>query len=1373
MKAIPEKPSATPPHHEAVRAPDHDAVRAPDHDAVLAPDHGTASAPDLDSSAGAPDLVLSRSAAPPTERAPTAPAPDRRSIQRLQRMAGNGAVSRLVAQRYTAPVKTPPAQSARFRTMKADVAGKKTRLAAHAPAAAESKASQDAAVAPPDDKEAQGKAANAEKMNAAKPGEFDKKAFIDAVNKAIDSQAPKNLDEADKFAKSGKADQVKAEVDGKVTDGKESSAKDIDTATKAPPDTSAAKDKDVTPLTPDAAPGNPGAPSATDAVPEKQPAAVTDFSEGPAGNDQAMADAEVTEEQLAKGNEPEFNEALSAKKTSEADAAKAPAKGKAAEDQQLSTAKQNAAASGAQAMAGLTSTRAAAGKQVDGGKNDTKSKDEKKRAEVTAKLQKVYDGTKKDVEDTLSGLDKKVDSAFTSGEKSARDAFTADHKSRMKKYKDKRYSGLMGKGRWIKDKFAGLPKAANDLYQESRKLYVSKMQTVISSVADIIGAELGKAKARIAKGRTELKAEVDKLPADLKQFGEEAAKDFAGKFDDLEATVNEKSEQLVQDLAQKYTAALNKIDEEIKKLQEANKGLIDKAKDAIVGAIKTINELKNLLLGILAKAASAIMKIIKDPIGFLGNLVKAVGAGLNLFITNIADHLKTGVVSWLLGTAVKAGLDLPAKFDLKGIIQLIGSMLGLTWDNIRTRVTRKGVPDEAMSAVETSVPVAKNLAAEGPAGAVKEIQAEAGDLKATILGKLTTYLIPTVLIAGITWIISLLNPASAFVRAVKGIIDIVTFIVTQGAQIADFVNAVLDAVIAIANGGQAGVPKLIEAALASSVPLLIGFLAALLGIGGLANKVKSVFQSVSRPVTRAIDKIVDFIAKKGKTLWRKLKEKKPDHRKGKDRHPYPSDTENKRGRYQPDDPKSNQKGDTEHHNKKKILNAALRDADARIGKQIEGQTIQSVLQDVMKRWKPRGLRRLWIEAGGSAETPDFKVKAKVNPVGSGTRYFLNYLRKTTQAAFISAIRGDLPLPQQNSADVNPILHQRQLPYYPVKSQSHSGVTRGRPTVDTYSIGYLKYPDNGLMAGHWVGPAKSREMPNFSLHSVREAHAEEGVINHFDHLLTNQPKVEKALKKSSDPSLVLYVTRSPCINCASHIANFTQKLNGINPKARATVHAAALYGGPSDGVTQTSSDNINANWDALSRVTAARTPMAQQGNLQIPAAALRELVDPVSGSQLDQWFTSRGAPGLTPPVNTVIRELANPPANMRYPGESQSDSAQSWASSREPWVDVDTRQDRMAARLGIAVLLSRGVSVEPIDPSDPHVGFVVDSSHQSARSDPQGHSETRSFDPPDVTNLTPQEAFDYHYIRAQMSARASEMTALVKEVRDQLNNINIV
>ncbi|MYQ75746.1 MULTISPECIES: hypothetical protein [unclassified Streptomyces] len=1088
--------------------------------------------------------AASRTGSPRTETAPArteaipaptpgpAATPDRRSLQRLQRAAGNAAVSRLVAQRYTAPVKPSPAQAPGFRGVKADIAAKKQRLAQHRPAATESKASQDAAVAPPDDKEAQGKAANAEKMNAAKPGEFDKKAFIDAVNKAIDAQAPKNLDDADKFSKSGKAERVRAEVDGKVSDGKEASSKDIDTATKAPPDTSAAKDKPVTPLTPDQPPGNPGAPSAAAAIPEKQPASVTDFSEGPAQNDKAMADAEVTEDQLAKGNEPEFNEALSAKKTAEADSAKAPAKGRSAESRQLSAAKAGAAASGAAAMSTLTATRAQAGQKVDGGKGETKSKDEKKRAEVTAKLQKVYDGTKKDVEATLSGLDKKVDAAFTSGEKAARDAFTADHKRRMKQYKDKRYSGWTGKARWVKDKFAGLPEEANNLYQEARKLYVSRMQTVISSVADIIGTELGRAKARIAKGRGELKAEVDKLPTDLKKFGEDAEKDFAGKFDDLEASVNEKSEQLVQDLAQKYTAALSKVDEEIKKLQEANKGLIDKAKDAIVGAIKTINELKNLLLGILAKAAGAIMKIIKDPIGFLGNLVSAVGAGLNLFLTNIADHLKTGVVSWLLGTAVKAGLELPARFDMKGIIQLIGSLLGLTWANIRARVTRKGVPDQAMTAVESSVPVAQNIAREGPAGAVKEIQEEAGDLKSTILEKLTSYLIPTVIIAGITWILSLLNPASAFVRAVKGIIDIVTFVVNQGAQIVEFVNSVLDAVVAIANGGKAGVPKMVESALAASVPLLIGFLASLLGIGSLAAKVKSVFHAVSRPVNRAIDKIVNFIAQKGKALWAKRRNKGPK-RPGKD-------------------------GSTPEQ-KAKTARAASTEARTRLIAGASPEQMPRILDQVHRKYAPQGLKSLRMERAGEHQ---FRVVAKVNPEDESAPIHLPTKVKGDEHALgwtpeeLRVWARAQETGKKTSGETADKLKE-VLESHPPEKQ---GKTKREPDPPTYARGVFKWTTAEKDEVSVVKAASSRRLKDHSdAHKVRGAHAEEHLTLYYKN--TDIPGIPEDKELVPSMSLRYEINRSPCVNCATYIADFVDR--DLKPRTQSlstVVSPSALYEG---------------------------------------------------------------------------------------------------------------------------------------------------------------------------------------------------------------------
>ncbi|MFF3852934.1 hypothetical protein [Micromonospora sp. NPDC002575] len=783
-------------------------------------------------------------------------------------------VQRLAAGADAATVQRPgPNADPKFAALKADVRGRQQVLGAHPPASAEAARAQGAAKPPQDDREAQGKAANAEKMNAAKPGAFDKAAFIRAVNEAIAAQAPKNLDEADKFGDSGKADAVKGQVQGQVGEGKKASANAIETTTKAPPDTSKAVDKKVTPLVADKPPATPGAPDPAKAVPDKAPAAATDLSGGPKQVDQQMAEAQVTEEQLARSNEPEFTGALKEKNAAEQHAQTAPGQVRASEAQTLAGAKAAAGAAGATAMTALAGDRKAAGAQVGAGKEQARSADEAKRAKVTATLQKVFDATKKDVEEILSGLDKKVDEKFGAGERAARDAFTAEHKRRMDEYKDKRYSGIVGKGRWLKDKFAGLPEEANQIFVVARKGYVDRMQQVISGVADVIGAELGRAKQRIAAGRDELQAEVRKLPADLQAIGKEAAGEFAGRFDELTEQVNSKGTELVQTLASKYNEALKSVDEEIAAEKEKNKGLVAKAVDAVAGVIKTIMQLKDMLMGVLAKAAQAVAAIIKDPIGFLGNLVSAVGAGLKQFLSNIGEHLKKGLIGWLTGAMAGAGLELPAKFDLRGIVLMIGSLLGLTWASIRALIVKRGVPEPAMGAVEKSVPLVQKVQAQGLGGMWEEIQDKVGDLKANLFSKISEYLIPTVLMAGITWIISLLNPASAFVRAVKMIIDFVTFIVTQGAQIIEFVNSVLDAIIAIAGGGTGGVPALIEKALARSVPVLIGVLAAVLGVGGIAQRVQKFFKGLAAPVMKAVGWVADKIAAIGRKLWAKLKAK--------------------------------------------------------------------------------------------------------------------------------------------------------------------------------------------------------------------------------------------------------------------------------------------------------------------------------------------------------------------------------------------------------------------------------------------------------------------------------------------------------------------
>ena len=92
---------------------------------------------------------------------------------------------------------------------------------AHPSAASKAKEAQDAALAPADDLAGQAKAAKVDTMEAQPVGSFDKKAFIAAVKAAIEAKSPKNLEEAAKLKESGKAGEVKGEVKGLVTQGKE------------------------------------------------------------------------------------------------------------------------------------------------------------------------------------------------------------------------------------------------------------------------------------------------------------------------------------------------------------------------------------------------------------------------------------------------------------------------------------------------------------------------------------------------------------------------------------------------------------------------------------------------------------------------------------------------------------------------------------------------------------------------------------------------------------------------------------------------------------------------------------------------------------------------------------------------------------------------------------------------------------------------------------------------------------------------------------------------------------------------------------------------------------------------------------------------
>ena len=744
-------------------------------------------------------------------------------------------------------------------TGKVKATGREKR--AHPPATAKAKEAQDAAVPPSGDVGSQAKAAKADSMDAQRPGSFDKKAFIAAVTAAIEAKSPKTLKEADNYKSSGKAGEVKGEVKGLVSQGKEGQAADIKAATDAPPDQSKAVPKPVTPMGPEP-PGQAVPIPATGAVPKPAPAEQLNLEAGKHEVNAEMAGAEVTETQLAESNEPEFEQGLADKKAAAEHADTAPGEFRQQEAQVIAQGKADATAEAGAGVAGMQSSKGAALAKMVAEKGKAKTKDEAKRAEVTTKIEQIFNATEADVKKILDGIDPKVDKEFNEGEVAARLAFENYVSAKMSAYKKDRYGGWLGPLRWARDKIRGMPDKVNEFYVAGRELYLKQMNKTISAVADIVGKDLTAAKVRIATGRTEIATYVKSLPKDLKKVGSEASKEIGDRFAELESDVDAKQEALVDTLATKYVEARKGLDERIEELQAENRGLIDKAIGAIKAIINTIRELAAMLRNVLARVAGVVGDIIKHPVRFLSNLIDGVKGGILKFKDDFLGHLRRGLMSWLFGALAEGGIELPKSFDIKGIVGFLASIFGLTWANIRNRIVRQ-IGEKAMGAVEQGVEIFKIISGpEGVGGLWEMLLEKLGDIKEMIFDKVKDFVQDRIITAGITWLIGLLNPAAAFIKACKLIYDVVMFFVNNASRIAKFVDTILDSVADIVRGNIGGVVNKINDVLGQMVPIIIGFLASVIGLGGIGAKVREIIQKLQKPVNQA----VDFVIKTGLKL---------------------------------------------------------------------------------------------------------------------------------------------------------------------------------------------------------------------------------------------------------------------------------------------------------------------------------------------------------------------------------------------------------------------------------------------------------------------------------------------------------------------------
>lgn len=260
----------------------------------------------------------------------------------------------------------------------------------------------------------------------------------------------------------------------------------------------------------------------------------------------------------------------------------------------------------------------------------------------------------------------------------------------------------------------------------------------------------------------------------------------------------------------------------------------------------------------LRRAAGAFQSILRNPIGFVGNLIRAVVQGFRNFGSHVLRHLRNSLIQWLTGSLAGANIYIPQALNLREIIKFVLSVLGLTWQNIRGRLVRV-LGERVVAALETTVSIVTTLVREGPAAAWEQIREQLSNLQEMVMGQIMNFVTTTIVQRAITTLVTSLNPAGAVIQAIIAIYNTVMFLVERIRQIIRVGRAVLDSIMEIASGAIGRAAQKVEDTMAGLLTLVISFLARFAGLGRISDTIMNIIRRIRQPVDRAIDSVINWL----------------------------------------------------------------------------------------------------------------------------------------------------------------------------------------------------------------------------------------------------------------------------------------------------------------------------------------------------------------------------------------------------------------------------------------------------------------------------------------------------------------------------------
>ncbi len=495
-------------------------------------------------------------------------------------------------------------------------------------------------------------------------------------------------------------------------------------------------------------------------------------------------------------------------------------------------------------------------------------------AEVNGQAARARDAKRTEAETEVRNAETQINARYDQAEADARAEVAegerrAEAERERKRRESEEQSWWERAAGWIADAFEALVSLVNGIFDLVRSAITGLIDLARRAVTALIDLASRALQALVSALGDILKGLIDGL---IGQIFPELAARLSAAIDRAVNAVNSAIDAVANRLIAGVNAIAAALTSAVNALLDAFQGAFNAAVAVLQAAISgdwgaLLRQVLDAVLRVLgidpaafhaliAQATDAISIIVNDPGAFVGNMISALVGGVEKFRDNFGTHLRRGVIGWLTGAL--GDIQIPSEWTLWTVLDLVRQIMGLTWDFVRERAGRLIGPQN-VARLEMMASWIGTLITEGWQGLWTRIQESLASLRDSVLESIRNFLMERVVMAAIGWLASLFNPVGALVKLVMTIWNIYQFVSAQLQRLMGIATAVVASISNIAHGVLDPAKQRVEEVLGNLVPVVIDLLMSLLGVTGVAARVRQIITDLRQSIANAVDRMLERV----------------------------------------------------------------------------------------------------------------------------------------------------------------------------------------------------------------------------------------------------------------------------------------------------------------------------------------------------------------------------------------------------------------------------------------------------------------------------------------------------------------------------------